>query len=136
MTGDSVQLVNDAAPYVVSALSAYGGAVLAKTKEEAANATVGIGRRLTRRIFGTRREGDPVPKVLADVIQDPSDPDYVGALRVAMRDALAADRDLADQVRAILATAGGTAVTASGERSVAVATNSGIIATGDGNTFR
>ena len=136
MTGDSVQLVNDAAPHVVAALSAYGGAVLAKTKEEAANATVGIGRRLTRRIFGTRHEGDPVPKVLADVIQDPSDPDYVGALRLAMRDALAADRGLADQVRAILATAGDTAVTASGERSVAVATNTGIIATGDGNTFR
>jgi hypothetical protein len=136
MTGDSAQLVNDAAPYVVSALSAYGGAVLAKTKEEAANATVGTGRRLTRRIFGTRREGDPVPKVLADVIQDPSDPDYLGALRVAMRDALAADHGLADQVRAILKTAVGTTVTASGERSVAVATNSGIIATGDGNMFR
>jgi hypothetical protein len=109
MTGDSAQLVNDAAPYVVSALSAYGGAVLAKTKEETADATDGVGRRLTRRIFGTRREGDPVPKFLADVIQDPSDAAYVGALRLAMRDALEADRGLADQVRAILA-AGGAGV--------------------------
>lgn len=105
MSGDSVQLVDDAAPHIVSALSTYGGAVLARTTGEAVNATVG--RRLARRIFGTRREGDPVPKVLADVIQDPTDPDYLGALRAAMHKALATDRHLADHVRAILASAGG-----------------------------
>ena len=135
MSGDSVQLVNDAAPYVVSALSAYGGAVLAKTREEAADATVGVGRKLARRIFGVRREGDPVPRVLADVIQNPSDPDHLDALRVAMRAALAADRVLAGHVEAILAHASGPVVTATGERSVAVATNNGTIATGDDNTF-
>lgn len=111
MAGDSVQLVDDAAPHIVSALSAYGGAVLAKTIGEAANATVG--RRLARRIFGTRREGDPVPRVLADVIQDPADPDYLGALRVAMHKALETDRHLADHVRAILAGAGGAHATPS-----------------------
>jgi hypothetical protein len=105
MSGDSIQLVDDAAAHIVAALSAYGGVVLARTVGDAVNATVG--RRLARRIFGTRREGDPVPKVLADVIQDPADPDYLGALRAAMHKALAADGHLADQVRAILASAGG-----------------------------
>lgn len=104
MSGDSTQLVDDAEPHIVWALSVYGGAVLTRTVGDAVNGTVG--RRLTRRIFGTRREGDPVPKVLADVIQDPADPAHLGALRAAMHQALAADGHLADQVRAILASSG------------------------------
>jgi hypothetical protein len=137
MGGDLVQVVNEATPYVVAAASAYGGAVLAKAQDEAATATVGVGRRLVQRIFGTRDEGEEVPEVLADVITDPEDADNLGALRKAIRKALAADEELATQVREIVrdAQGAGVHVIASGERSAAAHTNKGIIATGDGNTF-
>ena len=39
-------LIADATPYVTAAVGAYGGAVLAKVRDDAADATVGVGRRL------------------------------------------------------------------------------------------
>lgn len=138
MGGDLVQVVNEATPFVVSAVSAYGGAVLAKTKEETASAAVNVGRRLLQRIFGSRAEGEMIPQVLANVIQHPDDPDYLGALRVTMREALSANAQLADHFTAIVADAktAGVQVTASGERSVAVHTNPGVITTGDNTTIK
>lgn len=133
MTGDLAQVVNEAAPFVVAAAGAYGGAVLEKARQEAADATVGVGRRLAQRIFGERGKGEPVPEALADVIDDPADADNVGALRKAIRKALAADKELAAQVAAMVseAQAAGVRITASGERSVAAQTISGVVATGD-----
>ena len=131
--GDVVQVVNESAPYVVAAASAYGAAVLEKAQQEAADATVGVGRRLALKIFGTRGKGEPVPEALADVIEDPVDLDNLAALRKAIRKALAADEELADQVAAMVgeAKAAGVHVTASGERSVAAHTISGLVVTGD-----
>ncbi|MCW2918240.1 MAG: hypothetical protein JWN52_6308 [Actinomycetia bacterium] len=138
MSGDLAQVVSEVTPYVVAAATTYGGAVLAKSQEEAANATVGVGRRLVQRIFGTQEEGEEVPEALADVIADPEDADNLGALRKEIRKALAADEELAEQIRRIVRDAHetGVQVIASGERSVAAHTNTGIIATGDRNTFR
>lgn len=93
MTGDLTQVVNEATPYVVAAAGAYGGSVLEKAQQEAAEATVGVGRRPAQRIFGVREKGEPVPEALADVIDDPDDADDVGALRKAIRKALTAWRD-------------------------------------------
>lgn len=133
MSGDLVQVVNDAAPYVVAAASAYGSAVLAKAEQEAADATVGVGRRVAQKIFGVREKDEPVPEPLADVIDDPEDPDNVGALRKAIRKALATDEELAGQVEALVseAKAAGVQITASGKRSIAAHTISGIVVTGD-----
>jgi hypothetical protein len=65
-----------------------GAAVLAKVRDEAADATVGLGRRLLQRIFGTRREGEPLPEPVANAVADPADADAVAALRLAIRMAL------------------------------------------------
>lgn len=133
MGGDLAGLAAEVTPYVTAAVSAYGGAVLAKTQDEAAEAAVGVGRRLVQRIFGVRAEPAELPEVLADVVDDPDDADGVAALRKAIGKALSADAALASEVRGLVAEAraAGVVVTASGERSVATHINTGVIVTGD-----
>lgn len=134
MSGDLVQLAGQVTQYVTTAAGAYGVAVLARTQDQAADATVGFGRRLAQRIFGVRAEDEGVPEPLADVIDDPDNP---AALNQAIRKVLGADAELAAQVQQWVEDAhrAGVWVMASGERSPAVHTNHGIIATGDGNAF-
>lgn len=77
-------LAAEMTPYVSAAVEAYGGAV----RDEAADATVGLGRRLLQRVFGRRGEGEPLPGPLADLADDPGDEDALAAVRLAMRTAL------------------------------------------------
>ncbi|MFI0409089.1 hypothetical protein [Actinomadura sp. 3N508] len=139
MFGDLVHLAGDVTQYVTLAAGAYGGAVLARTQDQAADAAVRVGQRLAQRIFGVRGEDEEVPEALADVIDDPDDGDNQAALRKAVRKALAGDAELAAQVRqwgqVQEAHKTRVRVMTSGERSPAVHTNHGIIATGDGNTL-
>jgi hypothetical protein len=116
--------------YVIAAVRFYRAAVLESAQDDAAEATVGLGRRLLQRIFGTRKAGEPLPKPLADAAADPNDEDTVAALRLAIRKALSADPGLRADVEGMLAR-GGATVTAAGERSVAAQTITGIAATGD-----
>jgi hypothetical protein len=97
-------------PFVTAALSAYGGAVLAKAEDNAADATVGFGRKLLQRIFGRKNDSEPLPPVLAKVVANPGDQDYLGALRASIRDALETDAldngaQMLAEVREILAQA-------------------------------
>ena len=95
MGGDVASLAAEMTPYVSAAVGAYGGAVLAKLRDEAADATVGLGRRLLQRIFGTRGDGEPLPGPLADLAADPGDGDALAAVRLVVGKALAADPVLA-----------------------------------------
>lgn len=117
MAAELAQLAADVTPYVTAAAGAYGGAVLTKAKDEAAGATVALGRRLARRIFGAHEPSDEMPEALADVIADPEDPDNQAALRKAIRKALTDDEALATEVRAMV-----TAVR-TGDHSVVTAGN-------------
>lgn len=101
--GDAATLVADATPYLVAAVTAYGTAVLSKVRDDAADATVGVGRRLLQRVFGRRPEGEAVPVSLAEVISAPGDADALGALRLAIRRALEADAEMLADFRAIAA---------------------------------
>ena len=130
MSGEVVSLAAEVAPYASAAVGAYGGAVLAKVRDDAADATVSLGRRLLQKIFGTRRDGEPLPEPLADAAADPGDEDAAAALRLAIRKALAASPAVAAEVREMLAGAG-VSVTASGERSIAAQVISGVAVTGD-----
>jgi hypothetical protein len=107
MGADAVSLAAEMTPYVSAAMGAYGGAVLAKVRDEAADATVGLGRRLLLRVFGSRDEGEPLPGPLAELAADPGDGDALAAVRLAVRRALAADPVLAAEVREMLAGAPG-----------------------------
>lgn len=102
-TGEIATLVTDVTPYLTAALTAYGTAVLAKVRDDAADATIGVGRRLLQRIFGGRDDGEPLPVALAEVIDAPDDADAMGALRLAIRRELEADAEMLADVRQILA---------------------------------
>lgn len=95
---------------------------------------LGWAGRLLQKIFGTRKAGEPLPGPLADAAADPADEDAVAALRLAIRKALAADPQLRAEVEQMLSGAG-VSVTASGERSIAAQTITGIAATGDNTTI-
>ncbi|MBW8487235.1 hypothetical protein [Actinomadura parmotrematis] len=99
---DVVQVAEQVTPWVVSAAGAYGAAVLAGAQDQAAEATVGWGRRIALRVFGVRADGEETPEVLADVIADPQNADGVAALRKAIRKALLADPEFAAELSAVV----------------------------------
>lgn len=101
--GEIATLVTDATPYLTAALTAYGTAVLTKVRDDAADATVGVGRRLLQRVFGRGENGEPLPVLLAEVVNAPDDTDALGALRLAVRRKLEADAKMLADVREILA---------------------------------
>jgi hypothetical protein len=107
MSGDVLSLAAETMPYVSAATAAYGGAVLALARDEAADATVGLGRRLLQRVFGIRYEGEPLPGPLADLAASQQDQDALAAVRLAIRKALAADPELEADLRSILASVPG-----------------------------
>jgi hypothetical protein len=110
MAGEVVALVADATPYVTAAVGAYGGAVLAKVRDDAADATVGVGRWLLQRVFGHRSADEPVPVPIAALALDVGDADALGMVRWAMRQALEADAAMLEEVKSILASAQSTVV--------------------------
>ena len=107
MGGDAMSLATEMTPYVSAAVGAYGGAVLAKLRDGAADATVSLGHRMLQRVFGPRSEGEPLPAPLDDLVADPYDDDALGAVRLAVRKVLAADPVLEAEVRSMLAGAEG-----------------------------
>jgi hypothetical protein len=135
MSGDLALLVGEVSPYVTAAVSAYGGAVLAKASDQAADATVGGGRRILQRIFGTRAAGEDVPQVVSELAADPQDPDLQAALRVEIRRLLGGDAQAVADVRKMLTGVPVISVTASGERSIAAQSITGVAATGDNATI-
>jgi hypothetical protein len=111
MAAEVAALVADATPYVTAAASAYGGAVLAQVRDDAADATVGLGRRLLQLVFGRQAEGEPLPAPLATLAADPADVDALGMVRWLMRQALEADDTMLQEARSILSSATGMAGT-------------------------
>lgn len=106
MPGEEIAtLVTDATPYLTAALTAYGTAVLTKVRDDAADATVGAGRRMLQRVFGYRKAGEPLPATLAEVVNGPGDPDALGALRLEIRRKLEADAKMLADVREVIASA-------------------------------
>ena len=110
MAGEVATLAVEAMPYVTAAVGAYGGAVLAKVRDDAADATVGLGRRLLQRVFGHHGENEPLPEPLAELVSYPDDTDVLASLRLAIRRQLEADAVMLADVRTLLASAPGTTV--------------------------
>ncbi|HEX6468945.1 MAG TPA: hypothetical protein VF069_07585 [Streptosporangiaceae bacterium] len=127
-----VELANEATPYVTAAIGAYGTAVLTKAKDEAADASVTLGRRILRRLLRDRKPAAaaPLESAVAELADDTDNADVREILTIRIKQLLAADDALAADVREMLAEAGGI-VTASGDRSIAAQDISGIAQTGD-----
>jgi hypothetical protein len=75
----------------------------------AADATVSLGRRILRRVFG---RGQP-PGPLADLVADPGDADLQATVRVALRKLLVEDGQMADEIRHMLREAPSSGATTS-----------------------
>jgi hypothetical protein len=118
-------------PYVSAAVGAYGAAVLERVQESTADATVSLGRRLLARLLGRDTSVPAMREAVTDLVDDPADEDRIAALRWQIRKVLAADPEMAAEIRRMLADQG-VAITASGERSIAAQTISGVAVTGDG----
>lgn len=130
---DVVALSSEIVPYLTAAVVSYGTAVLVRTEESAADTTVALGQRLLQRLRGGEAQ-ERIDNAVEELAADPSDPDLQAVLRVAVREALH-DRELAGELAAIVGQHR-TAVAASGERSVAVQHNAGVIVTGDNGTVQ
>jgi hypothetical protein len=132
VSDDPAALAAQISPYLTAAVGAYGGAVLADVRDQAASATVALGRRILRRIFG-HRDQDDLPVAVAELVAAPQDGDLQAALRAEIRRALAADDGLVLELREMLADAPAITVngTAQGARSVAAGTIIGPVFNGD-----
>jgi hypothetical protein len=132
MTVDVGQIAADVVPHIGTACAAYGMATLEKvrdaTVDQASDATVRLGHRLLRRILGRDESRAAIAAAVTDVAA--GEPDSDAALRLQLRKAFRADPELAREVVAMLpATVVGQV--ASGPRSIAIGTNTGVASTGD-----
>ncbi|MEV0191868.1 hypothetical protein AB0I39_25450 [Kitasatospora purpeofusca] len=136
MSGEIVQLVEQASPYLTAAVSAYGGAVLARAEDTAVAATANLGRRILQTVWRRRTEPEQtaLEAAIQDAAEDPGDPNAAAALRQQIKRALREDTDLLKELAALLPApvAGTVTITASGERSIAAHTITTAI-TGDGH---
>lgn len=132
---DALIVANEALPYMTAAITAYGTAVVTKTTDTVADATVSLGRRIVQRLWHRAEGRADLERAIGDLAEAPDDADFQAVLRVQLKRALRADPELAADLAQLLP-AGGTSFTASGAGSVAVQTNSGIISTGDDTTIQ
>jgi hypothetical protein len=134
MSADVAQTAAAVMPYVTATVAAYGMHTLDKVRdsfvERASEATVGRGHRLLDRILRREPSRESVEEAVVDLAAGM--PDSEAALRLQIRKALAADPELAADVRSMLPPPA-MRIEASGERSIAVGTNSGVLSTGDDN---
>ncbi|MEH0625999.1 hypothetical protein [Streptomyces stelliscabiei] len=136
MSADIVQLVEQAGPYLTTAVAAYGVAVFTRMESAAADATANLGRRILQAVW--RRRDDQGRAELEVAVQEaaeaPDDEDAAAALRQHIKRALRDDVELLAELARMLPAAGETVhVTASGERSIAAKTI-GTAVTGDNTT--
>ncbi|XVU27228.1 hypothetical protein ACQPZJ_09345 [Actinoplanes sp. CA-054009] len=102
-------LVQDVIPFVSAAAGVYGGAVVQKVTDAAADAgadaTVGVGRRLLRRLFASGR-GEQIRAAVVEVAESPEDEASVEILRAQLVKALSRDPQLLRDLSQILGEAG------------------------------
>ncbi|MFF0225320.1 hypothetical protein [Streptomyces sp. NPDC004629] len=137
VSGEIVQWVQQAGPAVTAAVGAYGAAVLTRTQDAAADATVNLGQRILQAVWRRGNEtGRAELERVVDEAADEQDDTYTAAvLGRLLKRALQDDPELRDELTALLPAppAGTVNITASGERSIA-AQRIGTAITGDGHT--
>ncbi|MCP9987825.1 hypothetical protein LUX01_15140 [Streptomyces sudanensis] len=130
---DALAITNDVVPYVTAAVAAYGSAVVTRTADTAVDATVSLGQRIVQRLWSREEDREGLERAIDEVAEDPQDDDAQAALRVQVRRILRQDSELAAELARLLPA---RSFTASGDGSVAVEANNGIISTGDGATIQ
>lgn len=103
MPGEEIAtLVADASPYLTAAAAAYGMKVLEDVRDDAATRTADLGCRLLQRVFGHKKDGEPLPTSLVQVVSAPDDADALGALRLEIRQKLTVHTEMLSDIRQIL----------------------------------
>ncbi|MGS2589256.1 hypothetical protein [Streptomyces hebeiensis] len=120
---------------MTAAVAAYGSAVVTRTTDSAADATVSLGRRIVQRLWRREESRDDIGTAIRNLADAPDDADFQALLRAHIKRALLDDPALTADLARLLPVSGG-AVTASGDGAVAVRNNSGVISTGSGATVQ
>jgi hypothetical protein len=120
--------VDAAMSALMAAIGTYGRDVLTRVEKVAADDTVGLGLKLLGRF--KRAKQPALEEAVLDAADNPGDEDFEAGLRAQLKKAMNKDPELAADVTRLLRE-GGVSVIATGERSVAVAHNAGIISVGD-----
>jgi hypothetical protein len=135
MDVDVAQTAAAVMPYVTAVAGAYGARTLEKLRDEAldqaSDATLGLGRRIVRRILGRDESRGAIEEALTEAAEAPEDPDTVAALRLQIRKALKADPSLAAEVAQLLQAGSTAGVTADGH-GMAVGGNANMLASHGG----
>jgi hypothetical protein len=105
LAGDLATLATDTVPFAVLAVSTYGRAVLAAAWDDVADASIKAGLKVLQLVFGHRKQDEALPDVVAEVIDNQGDQDYLNQLKLTIRKALEHDEVLAEKVAAIVAEA-------------------------------
>ncbi|WP_060902644.1 hypothetical protein [Streptomyces europaeiscabiei] len=138
MSAEVLQLVQQAGPYLTTAVSAYGVAVFARAESAAVDATANLGRRILQAVWRRRDEQgrEELETAVQDAAEAPDDEDAAAAVRQQIKRALREDAELLAELARMLPAAGETVtVTASGERSIAAKTITTAV-TGDDATIQ
>lgn len=135
MDAEIVAAAAAAVPYVAAAVRKYGAEVLARIQEAAADATVGLGGKILRRLLQRSESASELEAAVQDLAEDTSDEDRLAALRLQIRKVMAADQQLSADVSELMKGAG-VSITAYGDRSVAAYVINGPVSTGDSTTNR
>ncbi|MET9416097.1 hypothetical protein ABZY03_18315 [Streptomyces klenkii] len=136
MSAEVMQLVQQAGPYLTTAISAYGVAVFTRAEGAAVDATANLGRRILQAVWRRRDEQDQaeLEAAVQDAAEAPDDADAAAAVRQLIKRALREDPELLAELTRMLPAAAETVnVMASGKRSIA-AKNIGTAVTGDNTT--
>jgi hypothetical protein len=124
---DIIQLAHAAAAAIDASVIAYGHAVITKAEDQAADGTVRLGRRILASLRVRERARPALDNAIRDLARNPGDGDALAALRMQIRNLLASDPELVQQVRSLLGDSVDFGVNNS---QVSVEQNSGIISTG------
>ncbi|MEV6540164.1 hypothetical protein [Streptomyces sp. NPDC051665] len=132
---DALVVSQQIAPYVTAAVSAFGTAVLTRSAELSADASVSLGQRLLDKLLmrsptGQLTEANALSSAIEDLAADPKDADLQAALRVQLKKLLLDEPQILSEVGEILDRSG-ISIVASGDRSVAAYTINGGVSTGD-----
>jgi hypothetical protein len=106
---DVGEIAGAVVPYLTRAAAEYGGSVVRQVSDRAsdatAEATVGLGRRLLRRLLGSSRSAQ-VGQAVTELGERPGEADLVDVLSAQVRAAMARDPQLSADLARLLTQAG------------------------------
>lgn len=131
---DAAEVSATVVPYIATAITAYGHAVLTRVEDAAADSIVGMGQRIIQRVVRRGRNQAEVETAVSDLADHPDDPDLQATLRVQIKKALQDDPDLKRELQELVS-GRSDSIHSIGERSIAAKSIDGIANTGNDVTI-